>query len=86
MGVSNIRLVGMILLQGAAVGATGYGLGLGLTALFFAATSRTTHLAGLHLTWPAMIGVGAAIAVIIALTSLASIRKVLVLEPGIVFK
>lgn len=86
MGVNNRRLVGMILLQALAVGGMGFGLGIGLTALFFISTSHNTHLAGLHLYWQAMAGVGVAVLAIVMLASLLSIRRVLVLEPAIVFR
>ncbi|HTU25072.1 MAG TPA: ABC transporter permease [Pirellulales bacterium] len=86
MGVNNRRLVGMILLQALAVGGMGFGLGIGLTAFFFQRTSQITHLAGLHLYWQAMAGCGAAVLVIVMLSSLLSIRRVLVLEPAIVFR
>ncbi len=48
MGVNNRRLIGMILLQALSVGGLGFGLGIGLTALFFSQTNQITHLAGLH--------------------------------------
>ncbi len=86
MGVSNIRLVGMILVQAIVVGALGYGIGLGFTAAFFEATSGVTHLAGLHMTWLAASVVGLAVLGIIMLTALMSIRKVIVLEPAVVFR
>lgn len=86
MGVSNPRLVGMILLQGLVVGLVGYGLGIGLTAAFFEATAGVTHLAGLYLFWQVMAGVGVAVLVIVLASSLISIRKVLVLEPAVVFR
>jgi putative ABC transport system permease protein len=86
MGVANPRLIGMILLQGLVVGVLGYGLGLGLTAAFFESTSGITHLAGLHMTWQAAAGVGVAVLVIIMLTALICIRRVLVLEPAVVFR
>jgi putative ABC transport system permease protein len=86
MGVANRRLIGMILLQGLVVGVLGYGLGLGLTAAFFESTSGVTHLAGLHMTWQAAAGVGVAVLVIIMLTALICIRRVLVLEPAVVFR
>lgn len=86
MGVTNLRLIGMILLQGLLVGVTGYGIGVGLTALFFINTNKITSLAGLHMTWPAFAGTGVAVLLIITITSLISIRKVLVLEPAIVFR
>jgi putative ABC transport system permease protein len=86
MGVTNARLIGMILLQATVVGLTGYALGLGMTAAFFTFTNRITHLAGIHMTWVAAGGVGAAVLLIILITSLVSLRKVLVLEPAVVFR
>jgi len=86
MGVSNSRLIGMILLQAVIVGLVGYGIGIGLTAAFFESTSGITHLAGLAMTPLAFGGVGAAVMLIIVITSLLSIRKVLVLEPAVVFR
>lgn len=86
MGVCNLRLMGMILIQALVVGILGYGVGIGLTATFFEATSGITHLAGLHMTWPAAVGVGFAVLAIITLTAMMSIRRVLVLEPAVVFR
>lgn len=86
MGVNNRRLIGMILLQALSVGALGFGLGVGLTALFFIQTNQITHLAGLHLNWQAVAGVGGAVLLIVSLASLLSMRRVLFLEPAIVFR
>jgi putative ABC transport system permease protein len=86
MGVSNLRIVGMILLQAVIVGLVGYGIGIGLTAAFFESTSGITHLAGLSMTPLAFGGVGIAVMLIIVLTALISVRKVLVLEPAVVFR
>lgn len=86
MGLSNLRIVGMILLQALVVGFIGYGIGMGLAAAFFESTSHATHLAGLHIYWQVMAGVGVAVLVIVILSSLLSIRRVLVLEPAIVFR
>jgi putative ABC transport system permease protein len=86
MGLSNLRIVGMILLQGLVVGAIGYAVGVGLTAVYFMITNQRTQLAGLNMMWQVMAGTGAAVGVIIVLASLVSIRKVLVLEPAIVFR
>ena len=85
MGVTNSRLIGMILLQALVVGGAGYGLGVGMTAIFFEATSPITHLAGLYMTPVAFGAVGVAVFFIIMLTALISIRRVLVLEPAVVF-
>jgi putative ABC transport system permease protein len=86
MGLGNARLVGMILLQAVLVGAAGYGVGIGLTAIFFESTAHITHLAGLHLYWEVMVGTGAAVLTIVVLSSLLSIWRVLVLEPAVVFR
>jgi putative ABC transport system permease protein len=86
MGLSNGRIVGMILLQAVVVGALGYSVGIGLTAIFFQSTAHLTHLAGLYLYGEVMVGSAAAVLLIVVLASLLSIRRVLVLEPAIVFR
>jgi len=45
-----------------------------------------TQLAGLHMTWVALLGTGAAVFVIVIATSIISARRVLTLEPAIVFR
>ncbi len=86
MGVGDGRLVGMVLLQAAVVGAIGYGAGMGMAAAFFESTKNFTHLRGFFLPWQVMAGTGVAVALIVALSSLLSIRRVLVLEPAAVFR
>jgi putative ABC transport system permease protein len=86
MGLSNLRIVGMILLQALTVGLLGYCFGIGAAAIFFASTSHITHLAGLHLYWQVAVGSLVAVVVIVMLASLISIRRVLVLEPAVVFR
>jgi putative ABC transport system permease protein len=76
----------MIALQAATVGAIGFGVGMGLTAAFFQSTSHLTHLAGLHMFWQVMLGVAAAVMLIVLGASLVSVRRVLVLEPAVVFR
>jgi len=86
MGLSNLRIVGMILLQALVVGVIGYALGVGLTSIYFMLTNQRTQLAGLNMMWQVMAGTGAAVLLIVVLASLVSIRKVLVLEPAVVFR
>ncbi|MBI3839651.1 MAG: FtsX-like permease family protein [Planctomycetia bacterium] len=86
MGVRNRRLVRMILLQALCVGLLGYGLGVGLSALFFEVTNQIPHLAGLHLSWYVLTGVAVAVLAIVAFAAMLSIRRVLVLEPAVVFR
>jgi putative ABC transport system permease protein len=86
MGVNNRRLIGVILLQALTVGGIGFALGVGLTALFFERTNQITNLAGLYMRWQAVAGVGGAVLVIVSLASVLSLRRVLYLEPAIVFR
>jgi putative ABC transport system permease protein len=86
MGLSNGRIVGMILVQAVIVGLVGYGAGIGLTALFLEGMGSVEHLRGFFLPWPVMAGTGVAVLLIVVLASLLSIRRVLVLEPAVVFR
>lgn len=88
MGVSNLRLVGMILLQALIVSLIGYGLGVGGAVgvgMMMGRMSDTIPPA-FYMTWHILFGTGAAVLLIAALASLISIRRVLVLEPAVVFK
>lgn len=86
MGVNNYRILGMIFVQGLVVGVIGYGIGTGLTAAFFEATANVTHLAGLGMYPETMAGVGVAILLIVLGASVVSARRVLMLEPAVVFR
>lgn len=86
MGVANWNILRMILLQALLVGGIGYGLGIGMSAVFFMTTANNTQLAGLHLTWAAMLGTALAVVLIVIATSIIGARRVLVLEPAIVFR
>lgn len=88
MGVTNARLVGMILLQALIVSLVGYGLGVGGAVLFGIAMESLSESVppAFFMTWHILVGVGAAVMLIAMISSLISIRRVLVLEPAIVFK
>jgi putative ABC transport system permease protein len=86
MGIPNAGILRMIVLQALLVGGIGYGLGAGATAIFFITTGNITHMAGLHMTWVALLGTGVAVFVIVVATSVISARRVLTLEPAIVFR
>lgn len=85
IGTTNRRLMGMILLQALVVGAVGYAVGMGLAAVFFI-VARTEATRGIVLLWQVMVGTGVVVLLIVTLASLLSIRKVLVLEPAMVFR
>jgi putative ABC transport system permease protein len=84
MGASNGTLLGMILLQALVVGSIGYGLGVGAASLFGALLGNT-ELA-FRLPWQLLALSAAAITCICLSSALISIRKVMQLEPAIVFK
>jgi putative ABC transport system permease protein len=86
MGVTNWRITGMILLQALLVAAIGFSIGIAMTATFFQVTKGNLDLRGFILPWQVAAGTGVAVMLIVMLASLLSIRKVLVLEPAVVFR
>jgi len=86
IGVSDLRIVGMILLQALVVGGIGYAIGMGLCAVFFEITLRQIATRGLVLMWQNMLGTGLLVIFIVMVASILSIRRVLVLEPAVVFR
>jgi putative ABC transport system permease protein len=86
IGVTNWRITRMILLQASLVGAVGYSIGIFLTATFYAVFTKQVELRSFYLPWQIAAGTAVIVALIIVLASLMSIRRVLVLEPAIVFR
>jgi len=86
IGVTNKRLVRMIVLQALTVAAIGYSIGSGIAGVFFSITLHNDPTRGLVLLWQNMAGVAVAMFVVVLLASFLSIRRVLVLEPAIVFR
>ena len=86
IGTTNLRIVGMILLQALLVGGIGYSIGMGMTAVFFAIFTRQEATRGIVLLWQTMAGTGGVVLFIVAVASLMSIRRVLMLEPAVVFR
>src|SRR5262249_21274482 len=86
IGITNLRIVGMILLQALIVGVVGYALGMGMAASFFAITVNMIATRGIVLLPEVMAGTAVVVLFIVIVASLMSIRKVLVLEPAAVFR
>jgi len=84
MGATNYVLLRMILLQALLVGVLGYGLGVGGAAVFGYTLGGTAL--SFRLTKDLLIFSGSAISLICVLSALISIRKVMRLEPAVVFK
>lgn len=87
MGVNNRRITGMVLLQSLVIGLIGYALGVGMAVAFFEGTKQSLpQLRGINIPWQIAVGSGAVMIVIMTLASLLSLRKVLTLEPAVVFR
>jgi len=87
MGVANGTILRMVLLQAMVVAGIGYAIGIGLCAGFFEITSRISiNLRGFELPWQVAAGTACTVLVIIVIASFASLRKVMVVDPAIVFR
>ncbi len=84
MGASDGTLLWMIILQSLVVGVLGYGIGIGFTGLF--GKLVTNAPIAFYLTWQLLMVAGCAIIAICMLSSMLSCRKVIKLEPAVVFK
>ena len=85
MGTSNWTILLMVLFQAVQVGVVGYGIGVGLAALFGWASRGFTKLA-FFMPWQVLAITAVAVFFIVLLASLLSIRRVLVVDPAIVFR
>jgi putative ABC transport system permease protein len=84
MGATDSRLLGMIVVQALIVGILGWGLGVGIAA-FFGSSAKNTPLA-FRMIWQLLFVSGAATTIICVLAAMISIRRVVALEPAVVFK
>lgn len=84
MGTSDRTLLSMILLQSALVGFIGYGVGTGLACLMGLATQDT--IMTFTLPWYVLAIAGVAVVGISGSSALLSLRKVIKLEPGVIFR
>jgi len=85
MGVTNRRLSGMVLLQAGIAGSVGYGLGVGLAAVFGELTRGHSKLV-FFMPWQVLVITGLAVLLVTLGASLLSLRRVLLLEPMIVIR
>lgn len=86
IGVTNPTITGMVLLQSAVVGAIGFCLGAAMCVSFFFLMKDVPHLRGFITSYEILGGTAALMAVIVVLASLLSIRRVVTLEPAVVFR
>jgi putative ABC transport system permease protein len=87
LGVGNITLLRMILIQALIVGALGYSLGMAVSAVFFAIVRNLgLDFRGFYLSWQVMGAAALAIALIILIAGCISVRRLFVVDPAIVFR
>jgi putative ABC transport system permease protein len=87
IGVTNKKILQMVLTQATVVGSIGYAFGIGLTSIFFKNVSGgASAFKGFFLPWQVVVGVAVAVVLIMIISSVISIRKVFVLDPAIVFR
>lgn len=88
MGVTNFRLIGMVLFQSLVIGLMGFGIGIGLAATFFEVMERSgmSDLRGMFVPWQVASIAGGAVGLIVLVAAMLSLRRVLTLEPAVVFK
>jgi putative ABC transport system permease protein len=86
IGVTNLRLVGMVMLQAMTAGVIGFSIGSGLAATFFNVMSHNTATRGIILMWEVGVIVAVLMALVILAVSIISVRRVIVLEPASVFR
>ena len=85
MGATNMTIVRMVVFQSVTVGLVGYGIGVGATALFGQFAKNLPQLA-FKFTPELLVASFCVMTVLVALSSILSIRKVVRLEPAIVFR
>jgi putative ABC transport system permease protein len=86
MGATTPVLVKMILLQASLAGLIGYGIGVGGAGLFGLMGRRPGAELAAEFPWQLMLGALVAMLVCVSLGSFLSLRRVIRLEPAIVFK
>jgi putative ABC transport system permease protein len=86
MGATNGTIVRMVLFQAVVVGVLGYGIGVGVTAVFGTTVVRSNPQLAFRFTPGLMALSFGAMTVLVAAASALSIRRVVKLEPAIVFR
>jgi putative ABC transport system permease protein len=86
IGVTSGRIVRMLLLQALIVLAVGYGIGIAVTAAFFYFTRNNLELRGFRLLPEVMLLTGGTVLIVVLLATAISVRRVVVLEPAVVFR
>ena len=90
MGAANRQIVGMVLTQALALGLPGYSIGLGLAVVVERSLTSSQDAKGVpataYMAWPIPLGVAVVLALILGATAIASVWRVLRLEPDVMLR
>jgi putative ABC transport system permease protein len=86
MGLSRSRLCGMVIVQAIVVGFVGWGIGMGLAAAFCVGVRAPSSEIAAHFPWPLMLIALGGMLICTGFGSILSLRRVLLLDPAVVFK
>jgi putative ABC transport system permease protein len=87
IGVTNLKLMGMVMLQGALVGFIGYAIGIGAAAgLVQIGSENSPGLRGFYMPWEVAAIAAGIVIIIISVAGLSAMRKVLNTDPASVFR
>jgi putative ABC transport system permease protein len=87
IGVSNYTILYMLILQSLLVTIIGFGLGAGASAILFSLMdSQESALRGMGIPWYLLIGTAILDGCIVAVACLVSARKVLFVDPAIIYR
>ena len=86
MGMRDATIVKMIFLQALTVGSIGYCLGIGAATLMGITMQAIRPLLSFFLPWQVLALAAVAVLLIVLIASLICVRRVVVLEPAIVFQ
>jgi putative ABC transport system permease protein len=87
IGVTNIHLIGMVMLQGGLVGLVGYAFGIGLAAMIIqGGAENAPALRGFFMPWQVAAMAAGVVALIIIIAGFGALRRVLTTDPASVFR
>ncbi len=86
LGATRTRLVGMVVIQAGLIGLMGYGVGVGGAALFCLSARKPGAELAAYFPWQLLLVGLAGTVLCLAAGSLLSLRRVLTLDPALVFK
>ncbi|MGD9691762.1 MAG: ABC transporter permease [Phycisphaerales bacterium] len=86
MGTRTRTVIGMVLMQALIVGLISYGIGVGLASIFSLTGRRPGAELAPYFPWQMLVGTLFAMLVCVSMGSVLSLRRVIRLEPAVVFK